>query len=43
MFFKAIQKWVQNNDMLLLPSNVFFKKLFSAPKIIKKIGCFVDF
>ena len=40
---QEIQKWVQNNQLLSLPSNVFFKKLFSAPKIIKKNVCFVDF
>ena len=40
---QGIHKWVQNNPLSSLPSNVFFKKLFSAPKIIKKIGRFVDF
>ena len=33
---QGIQKWVQNNQLSSLPSNVFFKKLFSAPKIIKR-------
>ena len=28
----------QNNQLLTLPSTNFFKKLFSAPKIVKKIG-----
>ena len=37
---QGIQKSVQNNQLLSLPSNVFFKKLFSAPKIIKK--CFTS-
>ena len=40
---QGIQKWVQNNQLSSLPSNDFFKKLFLAPKIIKKIGHFVDF
>ena len=35
---QGIQKWVQNNQLLTLPSTNFFKKLFSAPKIVKKIG-----
>ena len=39
---QGIQKWVQNNQLSSLLSNVFFKKLFLAPKIIKKIGCFID-
>ena len=41
---QGIQKWVQNNQLLSLPSNDFFKKLFSVQKkIIKKIGCIVVF
>ena len=40
---QGIQKWDQNNQLSLLPSNVFFKIQFSAPKIIKKNVRFVDF
>ena len=29
---QGIQKWVQNNQLPALPSNVFFKKLFSEQK-----------
>ena len=29
----GIQKWVQNNLLASLPITIFFKKLFSAPKI----------
>ena len=40
---QGIPKWVQNNQLSSLPSNVFFKKLFLVPEIIKKIGRFVNF
>ena len=34
----GIQKWVQTNQFQVPPVSDFFKLLFSAPKIIKKIG-----
>ena len=34
---QGIQNWVQNSQLQALP------ELFSAPKIIEKIGRFVDF
>ena len=35
---QGIQKWVQTNELQALPSN-----FFKCKKIIKKIGCFIDF
>ena len=40
---KGIQKWVQTNQFQVPPVSNFFKLLFSLPKIMKKIGRFVDF
>jgi hypothetical protein len=33
---QGIQTWVQNSQLSSLPSNYIFKKLFSAPRIIKR-------
>ena len=40
---QGIQKWVQTNQLPFPPISDFFKKLFSAPKIVKRMGLFVDF
>ena len=43
MFFKAKLPKESKNGFKTISCRCFFKKLFSAPKIIKRIGCFVDF